>query len=67
MDGKIGDKTTNCIIKLQKKLGMETDGVISVELMKKLKGMREGNNASESVNYDMNNIKHLFGYNKKTQ
>lgn len=67
MDGKIGDKTTNCIIKLQKKLGMETDGVISVELMKKLKGMREGNNVSESVNYDMNNIKHLFGYNKKTQ
>ena len=54
-------------IKLQKKLGMETDGVISVELMKKLKGMREGNNVSESVNYDMNNIKHLFGYNKKTQ
>jgi hypothetical protein len=46
---------------------METDGVISVELMKKLKGMREGNNVSESVNYDMNNIKHLFGYNKKTQ
>ena len=25
------------------------------------------NDITESVNYDMNNIKHLFGYNKKTQ
>jgi len=65
IDGKLGDATTNCIKKLQKKLNMEVDGTISIELIAALKQMTPGVN--ESVNYDMDNMKHLFTYNKKTQ
>ena len=65
IDGKLGDTTTNCIMKLQKKLNMEADGTISIELIAALKQMTQG--VKESVNYEMNNMKHLFAYNKKTQ
>lgn len=60
-----GAKTTQCIKKLQKELGLEENGELSEELMDGLETLTQ--NVTESVNYDMNNIKHLFSYNKKTQ
>lgn len=66
LDGNpTGAKTIQCIKKLQKELGLEEDGELSEEVMDGLETLTQ--NVTESVNYDMNNIKHLFSYNKKTQ
>ena len=68
VDGKVGPETSDCIKRIQKENGITINGKLSKELFKLISG---GNilkdNITESVSYDMVDIKHLFNYNKKTQ
>ena len=71
VDGKVGPETSECIERIQKENGLTINGKLSKELFKLVaKGLKENNNKdniTESVSYDMEGIKHLFNYNKKTQ